>query len=196
MPDVKPPRVIFISSELHRAASSDIQFASAEEITPKSESERDALPAHFLYARSKLANILCVKYGLFQRVIEPRHLNIYVIASHPGAVHTGQQDQFKEAYGGVLGSALKSLVVPFMRDPEQGSQSTVWAALSPEVVEQGADGGKKGKWQAAYVTDPGVNGKENSLACDEQRGQKLWELSEKMIREKLGEDALGNWVDE
>lgn len=39
-----------------------------------------------LYARSKLAMILGVKYGLLERVIKPNGDNIYAIAVHPGTV--------------------------------------------------------------------------------------------------------------
>ncbi|KAF8644343.1 hypothetical protein AX16_008550 [Volvariella volvacea WC 439] len=192
---VKPPRVIMVSSELHRATTSNINFASPNEITPPSAEEQAKLPAHFLYARSKLANILFIK-GLYQRIIKANQLDILTLATHPGAVHTGQQDQFKEAYGQVLGSILKGLTVPFMRNPEQGSLSTLWAAMSPAVLDE-ADANSRDqryKWQASYVTDPGTFGKETAQADDEQLGRNLWGLSETMISEKLGSDALGPWV--
>jgi len=141
--------------------------------------------ANALYARTKLVLILLTKYGLVERVLEPNGDKIFAVTTHPGAVHTGQQDQFKEAYGPVLGTLMKSVVVPFMRSPEQGSLSTLWAATSPEVVRNG--------WQGCYFTGPGELGKESSQASDEQLGTNLWELSEKLVKEKLGADALLPW---
>lgn len=122
---------------------------------------------------------------LVQRVIRPNNDNIYANAVHPGAVHTGQQDQFKEAYGGVFGTLMKAVVVPFMRTPEQGSMSTLWAATSEDVVREG--------WMGIYFTDPGEVGKETKQADDEGIAKNLWELSEAMVKEKLGEDALLFW---
>ena len=61
---------------------------------------------------------------------------IYAIATHPGAVHTDQQDQFKEGYGKLFGTIMKTVTVPFMRSPEEGSYSTLWAATSDEVEKK------------------------------------------------------------
>jgi hypothetical protein len=108
-----------------------------------------------LYARTKLAVLLFVKYGLVERVIVPNNDRIWAAATHPGAVsgspavhrylrgflirssfwqvHTGQQDQFKEAYGETFGTVMKHVVIPFMRNPEQGTLSTLYAATSEDV---------------------------------------------------------------
>lgn len=80
---------------------------------------------------------------------------------------------------------MKHMVTPWMRDPEQGSGSTVWAALSPEVEEK--------DYQGVYVTDPGVVGGETAQASDRQLGDNLWKLSEQMITEKLGPKGLLSW---
>ena len=103
---------------------------------------------------------------------------------HPGAVHTGQQDQFKEAYGKVFGTVLKSLTVPFMRNPEQGSLSTLWAATSDDI---------EGGWEGMYFSDPGVLGGESKQACDPELGARLWKLSEHIVKDRLGPDALLPW---
>jgi len=137
LPDTPPPRIVSVSSELHRAASSSVRFDSVQELNDmKNESVKGLLgEANTLYARSKLANILFIK-GLVKRALVATGTpNIYALASHPGAVHTGQQDQFKEAYGGVFGTIMKAAVVPFMRNPDQGSLSTLWAATSEDVFE-------------------------------------------------------------
>jgi hypothetical protein len=56
-------------------------------------------------------------------------------------VHTAQQDQFKEAYGDVFGTVMKYVTIPFMRTPEQGSLSTLYAATSDDV--------EKNNWQVS-----------------------------------------------
>jgi len=179
--DVKAPRIVTISSELHRTAPSNVQFLTPSEITEESKD----LGPNKLYSRSKLANILFTKYGLVERVIKPNNDRIFALAVHPGAVHTGQQDQFKEAYGGVLGSLMKNIVTPFMRSADEGSLSTLWAATSDDV--------EKNDWQGCYFKDPGTLGKETKQASDPKLGENLWNLSNQLVKEKLGEDGLLPW---
>lgn len=178
------PRIVSLSSELHRAASSSIKFASPTEITEEAQD----YSANALYARSKLAMLLFTKYGLVERVIRPTGARIFALATHPGAVATGQQDQFKEAYGQAFGSIMKAVTVPFMRTPEQGSLSTLWAATSEDVEKEGLQG--------YYFTDPGTPGKETAQACDEQLGKNLWDVSELLVKQKLGDDGLLPWDQE
>jgi hypothetical protein len=52
-------------------------------------------------------------------------------------VHTAQQDQLKEAYGETFGTVMKHVVIPFMRNPEQGSLSTLYAATSDDIDKNG-----------------------------------------------------------
>ncbi|KAF4605880.1 hypothetical protein EYR40_004671 [Pleurotus pulmonarius] len=104
----------------------------------------------------------------------PNNTNIMALAIHPGAVHTGQQDQFKEAYGEVLGAG------------------TVWAAVSREV--DGSDGGGgKAKWQGSYVTDPGMKSNPTAQASIDELAKNLWRLREELVQEKLGSDGLLKW---
>lgn len=185
IPGAPTPRIVSVSSELHRAAPSSIKFASEEELG-ESASNDMPMTAVALYARTKLALILFTKYGLVERVIVPNNDKILAVTTHPGAVHTGQQDQFKEAYGQVFGTMLKHVVVPFMRNPEQGSLSTLWAATSDEVEKNG--------WQGKYFTDPGQLGGESNMACDRELGKNLWELSERLVKERLGPEGLLPWA--
>lgn len=175
------PRIVSVSSELHRTAPSKTKFADPAEITDQA-SELSALE---LYSRSKLANILFTKYGLVERVIRPTGARIFALATHPGAVATGQQEQFKEAYGNIVGTLMKAATVPFMRNPEQGSLSTLWAATSEEVEKNG--------WQGHYFSDPGTLGKESSQASDEELGRNLWNVSELLIKQKMGDKGLLPW---
>ncbi|KAI0067347.1 NAD-binding protein [Artomyces pyxidatus] len=182
LPSTPPPRIVAVSSTLHAQAPSAVRFASPDEI---SGGDAQNIGAIGLYGRSKLANLLWVKYGLVERVIRPNGDRMFALAVHPGAVATNQVEQYKEAYGGILGTMMKHLVTPFMRSPDQGSLSALWAATSEDIVTEGLQG--------AYFEDPGAPGKESDLARNEEVGGNLWQLSEQMVKSVLGEDGLLPW---
>jgi len=71
------------------------------------------------------------------------------------------------------------------RDIEQGSYAALWALTAPEITEKGQNG--------FYFSDPAQLGKETSQASDPQLGEALWKLSEKIVKEKIGDDALVDW---
>lgn len=179
MPDTPAPRIVFEASEMHRTAPSNVHFASLDEINDPSVGNTE------LYGRTKLAIILGVKYGIVERVIKKNGDNIYALSVHPGAVNTAMQQQWKDAYPGLLGKLLTSVMLAGGRDPEQGSYSALWAATSPEIEEK--------DWNGYYFNDPGKFGKESSQASDPKLGAALWDLSERIIKDKVGEDALVDW---
>jgi len=179
LPSVPAPRIVFESSEMHRTAPSDVHFATLEEINDPMVGNTE------LYGRTKLAIILGVKYGLLDRVIKPNNDNIYALSVHPGAVNTAMQQQWKDAYPGLVGKLLTSAMLFIGRDPEQGSYSALYAATSPEIEEK--------NWNGYYFSDPGQLGKESKQASDPALGAALWELSHRIIKEKLGDDALVAW---
>ncbi|KAF2747397.1 putative short-chain dehydrogenase TIC 32, chloroplastic [Sporormia fimetaria CBS 119925] len=180
LPDTPAPRIVFESSEMHRTAPSNVHFGSLQEINNPEIGHTE------VYGRTKLAIILGVKYGLVDRVIKPNNDNIYALSVHPGAVNTAMQQQWKDAYPGLLGKVLTSVMLAGGRDVEQGSFSALWAATSPEIEEKGYNG--------YYFSDVGQLGKESKQASDPQLGAALWDLSLRMIKDKLGDDALADWT--
>lgn len=72
------------------------------------------------------------------------------------------------------------------RDAEQGSYSTLWALTATELEDKLRNG--------AYFVDPEKPGSENSQTSDSILGAQLWDLSEQIIKEKLGNDALIDWT--
>lgn len=80
MPGVTAPRIVTISSELHRVAPTNLKFESLEEIND------DTLDPTQLYARAKVALILFIKFGLVEKVIKPNSDSILALSVHPGAV--------------------------------------------------------------------------------------------------------------
>lgn len=163
MPDTPAPRIVFESSEMHRTAPSVVHFGSLEEINNPEIGHTE------VYGRTKLAIILGVKYGLLDKVIKPNNDNIYALSVHPGAVNTAMQQQWKDAYPGLLGKLLSSVMLAGGRDVEQGSYSALYAATSPEIEEKGYNG--------YYFQDVGKPGKESSQASDPHLGNALWDLS-------------------
>ncbi|RPD55683.1 NAD(P)-binding protein [Lentinus tigrinus ALCF2SS1-7] len=180
LPSTPAPRIVSVSSELHRTAPSSVSFANIPEVTSDI-----GLGPNGYYARSKLALILFTKYGVLHRVFKPNSDRILALAVHPGGVHTNQPEQFKEAYGKVMGTFAKAAVVPLMRSPENSSLSALWAATSEDVEKQG--------WNGHYFTEAGKVSEESKQAQDEELRKNLWVLSEKLVTEKMGSDALLSW---
>ncbi|PYH49357.1 short chain dehydrogenase/reductase family protein [Aspergillus saccharolyticus JOP 1030-1] len=179
LPNTPAPRIVFESSEQHRNAPPDVHFGSLEELNNPEVGNTQ------LYGRTKLAIILGVKYGLLDRVIKPNNDNIYALSVHPGAVNTAMQGQWKDAYPGIVGKILTTVMLAVGRNVEQGSYSALWAATSPEIEEKG--------WNGYYFSDVGQLGKESSQASDPVLGAALWDLSHRLIKEKAGEDAVVDW---
>lgn len=95
------------------------------------------------------------------------------------------QQQWKDAYPGLFGNIISKLMIAFGRDVETGSYSALYAATSPEVEEKG--------WNGYYLQDVGSPGKETGQASDPKLGAALWDLSERLIKDKLGLDAFVPW---
>ena len=122
-----------------------------------------------------------------RHAIAPNAEKIVVCSVHPGAVATEIQDQFKQAFGNTIGQIIKVLQTPMMRSPAEGSLGTLWAAVSPEVDERYEE------IQGAYVPDPGKIGRETEQARDETLEDNVWNLCERLIKDKAGSDAPYPW---
>ncbi|ORY84742.1 hypothetical protein BCR35DRAFT_290319 [Leucosporidium creatinivorum] len=180
-------RIIQMSSELHRATFGGPnetfgggKFASEEEF------KEDIGPSN-LYARTKLA------VTLFNKAVLQRHLPspspILAFTTHPGAVATGQQSQFKPAYGELVGGVMSAVTRVFMSTPDQGSISALWSGTSPELREEG-------KWKnGSYFTEARENGKESAEASDQDLIDNFYINSEKIIQKVTG-GQLGPWREE
>ncbi|KAF3037468.1 hypothetical protein E8E12_002886 [Didymella heteroderae] len=171
-------RLVAQSSDLHRPASSDIKFASIEEMNQD-------IGAMQLYNRTKLAQIvflrellLRIKAGQFGRVTGNTGLP-WINATHPGGVVTDQQDQAIEAYG-TLGKVGVAAVRPLMKDPvKQGCRPILFAATHPDIAKE--------QVQGSYivpdrkVTEPSDQSKSPVL------GLNLWKLTKQILEQKIGD---------
>ncbi|KAK0613973.1 hypothetical protein B0T14DRAFT_569961 [Immersiella caudata] len=105
-----------------------------------------------------------------RRVIKPNSEPIYALAVHLGTVNTNIQEQWKDAYLDVTGHLTSWALKSAGRTPEQ-------------VTHEDPD-------QHFYFTDPSNPGSLGSQAKDPELGKALRELSERIVKENLGDDAL------
>jgi NAD(P)-dependent dehydrogenase (short-subunit alcohol dehydrogenase family) len=141
-------RVINVSSDAHlmgAIAFDDVQF------------ERRRYSGFGAYSQSKLANVMHA-YGLARRLEDTP---VTVNALHPGAVAT----DFGKNNSGVWGKLFK-LFSRFTISPEEGAQTSIYLASSPEVA------GVTGKYFYRCKPKPS-----SQASYDVQAQEKLWHLS-------------------
>ncbi|MBO0936227.1 SDR family oxidoreductase [Fibrella sp. HMF5335] len=145
-------RVITVASEGHRLTGT---FRLDNLARPNSYSPI------FAYDRSKLCNILFAK-ELSERLLDD---GITSNSLHPGAVRTN----FAGDPGGMMNVVFK-LASPFLRTPEEGADTSVWLASSPDVEHV----------TGLYFADR----KPKTPSEEAQNGfyaKKLWAMSEEMV---------------
>jgi NAD(P)-dependent dehydrogenase (short-subunit alcohol dehydrogenase family) len=143
-----PARIVSTSSAAHQGMSLDFtDLQSAKEYRGLR-----------VYGRSKLANIL------FTRELARRLAGTGVTANclHPGAVAT----RFGESSGGWVGRVLPVLRLFFI-SPEQGADTIIYLASSPEVADT----------TGAYFVKRKVTAP-SAAAQDDAAAKRLWEASE------------------
>ena len=116
-----------------------------------------------VYGQSKLANILFTQ-ELARRIDGS---STTVNSLHPGGVSTGLGSN----NGGMLHSVISTLIRPFMKTPEQGAETSLYLAASPEVA------GKSGGYykNCRFTALP-------KKARDPEAADRLWKVSEAMTR--------------
>jgi NAD(P)-dependent dehydrogenase (short-subunit alcohol dehydrogenase family) len=110
----RAPRIVHVSSEAHRFA----RFQPDDLAAPKKYRSMIA------YGNSKLANIL-FSNELARRLAPD---GITSNSLHPGVVKTN----FGAGSSGIMG-LLSGLAGPFLLTPEQGAETSIYLAASPEV---------------------------------------------------------------
>jgi NAD(P)-dependent dehydrogenase (short-subunit alcohol dehydrogenase family) len=113
------------------------------------------------YAQSKLASLLFTR-ELARRLSKD---SITVNAVHPGLVTSNFMRQ-----GGRLIRVLYAVAKPFCLSSEQGADTIVWLATSPEL--EGRTGGYYYKRRAAA---------KSRAACSDTGARRLWNVSERLI---------------
>jgi NAD(P)-dependent dehydrogenase (short-subunit alcohol dehydrogenase family) len=166
-----PSRIINLSSGGHRM--SPMRFED-----PFFEKEEYAKFA--AYGQAKTANVL------FSVELDRRYKDrgVRSVAVHPGAIQTElgrhmTQDDFKD----LLGGRPQAEPMKF-KELEQGAATTVWAATTPDLDDQGGvyceDCGV-----APVIDEPGVSLGVMSWAVDPEAARRLWTLSEEWSGERF-----------
>lgn len=143
----KQARVVNVSSDAHRGGKiniADIQL-------------QNGYTGFGAYSQSKLANVLFT-YELARKL---EGTKVTANALHPGFVDTG----FAKNNGGFIKLAM-GLLRPFQKKVDEGAQTSIYLASSPEVENV------SGKYFAdckSIKSDP--------ISYDETTAQKLWQLS-------------------
>jgi NAD(P)-dependent dehydrogenase (short-subunit alcohol dehydrogenase family) len=151
--DSAPARIVNVTSAAHKYDMMDFADLGFER----------GYAGMKAYARSKLANVLFT-YELARRLGGSQ---VTVNAVHPGHVAT---DMWKSNFP-VIGSALKWVMGFFARTPEQGADTVVYLASSPEV---------EGITSKYFVDREAVQS--SPLSYDEGVAQRLWQISEDLTR--------------
>ena len=148
-------RVVNVSSEAHRSGRmrwDDLEF-------------RKGYSGFQAYGQSKLANIL------FTRELSHRLAGTGVTANalHPGVVYTG----FGQGGAGLAGRLVSlsyQIMRPFIKSVEQGAQTSIYLASSPEVA--GVTGQYFDNERVARPTPQ---------ALDDAAAARLWAISEEYV---------------
>ena len=150
-----PSRIVTVSSDAHRWAKIDLDDLQS----------RKRYRGMQVYGKTKLANIMFT-YELAERL---EGTGVTANCMHPGGVNTN----FGNNQGGPM-NLLFRLFKPFMRSPEQGADTLIYLASSPEVE------GMTGK----YLADRKVKAASDA-AYDETTRKRLWEASEELTGLKV-----------
>lgn len=152
-------RVVSTSSGAHRGSRMDVMKVA------KRPGAYEGWPA---YADSKLCNIL------FTRELARRleGSGVAVSCFHPGFVRSG----FAMNNTGWMAKGWKLFADLFGRTPEQGAETLLWLATSPEAAEA-----RGGYYDAKALTQPRPLGRDDRLAAE------LWALSEQLAAPWLSE---------
>ena len=145
-----PSRVVTVSSEAERWGNIDFDDL-------QSKKSYRGFP---VYGMTKLANIMFT-YELAERL---EGTGVTATCMHPGAVNT----RFGTNNRGPM-TILFRLFKPFMRTPDQGADTVIWLASSPEVE------GLSGRY---YSDRKPLEPKK--IANDPAARRRLWEESERL----------------
>jgi NAD(P)-dependent dehydrogenase (short-subunit alcohol dehydrogenase family) len=148
-----PARIVNVSSDAHRRARLDFDNLQGQR----------RYGGWQAYARSKLANVLFT-YELARRL---DGTGVTVNAVHPGFVATnfGRQNRRPTA---LLFRALQQVAA---LSPEQGAETVIYLATSPEVE------GVTGQY---FVKRRAV--RSSAASYDVQAAQRLWQVSAELVR--------------
>lgn len=184
-------RIVIMGSNLHFSASSDVHFASIDELNTD-------LGPTLQYNRSKLGNVVYAKKLARQFKAEGLADKIFVNSIHPGVVKTAQQDGALESYQkiieekvghGIIGNVASSALAGanytmralLEKDSPAGALSALYAGTAAEVKEKGLNG--------EYIVPNGTVQEADKRALDEAFQDRYYNLVQECIEKDLGNSA-------
>ena len=136
------------------------------------------------YGQAKTADALFA-LGVDRR---GRDVGIRAYSVHPGGIFTPLQRHLSDEEMVALGwkdadGSIPQIVQERFKTPEQGAATTVWCATSPQL------NGRGGVYCedcdiAQFATETSERWEHvRAWACDDERAERLWDMSEKMLAE-------------
>ncbi|WP_300390156.1 oxidoreductase [Henriciella sp.] len=136
------------------------------------------------YGQSKSADALFAN-GLNRKWGEH---GVKAFSAHPGGIFTDLQRHLPDEEMVQLGwknpdGTIPEQVQKMFKTPEQGASTAVWAATSPQLEERGGEYCEN--CDIAQLADENSQRWEHAREwiCDEEKADRLWEMSEKMLSE-------------
>ncbi len=136
------------------------------------------------YGQAKTADALFA-LGVDRR---GRDIGVRAFSVHPGGIFTPLQRHLPEEEMVALGwkapdGSIPPAVQAMFKTPEQGASTTVWAATSPQLADRGGVYCENCDI-AQFATEDSQRWEHvRPWACDDERAERLWALSEKMLTE-------------
>nr|WP_321442227.1 oxidoreductase [uncultured Hyphomonas sp.] len=134
------------------------------------------------YGQAKTADALFA-LGVDRR---GRDIGVRAFSVHPGGIFTPLQRHLPEEEMVALGwkapdGSIPPAVQAMFKTPEQGASTTVWAATSPQLEGRGGVYCENCDI-AQFATEDSQRWEHvRAWACDDERAERLWEMSEKML---------------
>jgi NAD(P)-dependent dehydrogenase (short-subunit alcohol dehydrogenase family) len=157
-----PARIINVASDAHARARIDFDDVQGEH----------GYRAFRAYGRAKLANILFT-YELAHRLAGS---GVTANCLHPGVIATG----FGRNNGGLLSLGM-GLIRPFVKKPEQGAETSIYLASSPDVAEVSGQ----------YFVNKRAS-KSSPASYDVEVAHRLWSISADMTGLSGSASAAGS----
>ncbi|KAE8318590.1 hypothetical protein BDV41DRAFT_382167 [Aspergillus transmontanensis] len=161
-------RIVNVSSRVHLALPTGVQFSSLDDFNRDFGSEDDHQSNRLRYGLSKLAMVLFSKE--IQRRANEDGIPIVATSMHPGGVRTDGVTR----YFGEGNDRLKDLLTPL-----DGALTPLFAAAHPLPFNE------RGRYGGAYLIPFGEIGKTSEDGENEQLAKELWGTSERVLKDVL-----------
>ncbi len=167
-------RVVITSSSLHMGCE-ELKFELLT--SPTRIKSPDAIDSVWRYSRSKLGTILFTR-ELARRLDKKGASKVYANCFFPGNIPTEAMDTWKDLFGTVAGTTMKTAFRFLGQSATQAAATAVYLATSPEVVKKD----QRGKYFVPIATEE----KTSAIAEDKDLARNLWYWCDDKVTKALG----------